>query len=366
MINNKVIAIDARMIEMSGIGTYIQNLLRYGIYDYAIGDHSIIRKYDSKIRIISFTASIYGLKEQFFFPNNKCKLAGIDIIHFPHYNVPFIYRGDYIVTIHDLTHILFPELLGSRIKYIYAKMLLKHASTKAKHILTDSINSKNDIAKELLVDTKHISVTYCGVNEEFFEKKKEAVSYLYEKYLIPQNKKILLYVGNLKVHKNLINLLKAFSKIDNRSEYILILAGKAFDSLSLVDTEKELGICDSIIHTGIIEKSELIDLYNLADLFVFPSLYEGFGLPPLEAMACGTPVVCSNTSSLPEVVGNAAIMFDPTDIEEMKNTIIDTLNNNVVLQKLKRLGKEQCKKFTWDNTAEYVKNEIDKLTTFKH
>lgn len=359
MVNGKIIGIDARMIEMSGIGTYIQHLMNRGIYDYAFGIPEIINKYDKNIKVIYFDAPIYSIKEQLGFPNTECKKAKIDLVHFPHYNVSISYQGDYIVTIHDLTHILFPELLGNKIKYCYAKFLIKNAVKRAISVITVSENSKRDIEKYLSVDSKKISITYNAVSGEFCEKSKEQLAYIYNKFGIKKNKKNILYVGNLKVHKNLNRLLNAFANLKNRDEYQLILAGKAFKSLSLEQTELDLGIKQNIVHTGLVSNEDLINLYNVADLFIFPSLYEGFGIPPLEAMACHTAVACSNTSSLPEVVGEAAITFNPENVFEIKTAIETVFNDQSFRNNLIQKGLQQYKKFDWDITANIVKRVIE-------
>lgn len=359
MIKNKIIGIDARMIEMSGIGTYIQHLMGQKIYDYALGVESEIRKYDNDVKIIHFTAPIYGIKEQLKFPKKEIHKAGIDIIHFPHYNVPIFYKGDYVVTIHDLTHIILPNFLGNRIKYYYARTLMKNAIKRAKHIFTVSKNSKKDIIKYFGTDNNKISITYNAIDKEFCVKKKEEINYLYEKFEIPINKKVILYVGNLKPHKNLVRLLKAFAKL-NHNDVVLLLVGKAFKSIQLNEQEKKLGIKEFVIHTGMVDKNELIGLYNLADIFVFPSLYEGFGIPPLEAMACGTPVVAANNSSIPEVVGNAAILFDATKSEAIKKSIEFVLSNDRVRKKLIENGFQRIIKFSWDDTIAKTLKSIKK------
>ena len=158
-----------------------------------------------------------------------------------------------------------------------------------------------------------------------------------------------MYVGNLKPHKNLKRLLEAFKDIDEIEDTVLILVGKAFENHNVNAYEKQYGIEDKVIHTGIVSQTELVDFYNLADLFVFPSLYEGFGIPPLEAMACGTLVTCSNTSSLPEVVGDSACIFDPLNIDEIKKTINKCLKDDLLMRELIKRGFERCNKFKWSD-----------------
>lgn len=321
------IAVDARMIKMSGIGTYIQNLMKNGCYDIAIGNKDEIKQVSEKIKTIDFDAGIYGIKEQLKFPYKELKKEKIDVLHVPHYNVPIFYKGKIIVTIHDLTHLVLPEFLPNKLAYFYAKFMMWIAIKKANKVITDSENTKKDILKFFKVNPDKIEVIYLGVGEEFVKKDKKDIEYLYNKFNIPRDKKLLMYVGNLKPHKNLERLLEAYSKINNKEETCLLLVGKAFEKYNVLeDKEKGLNIDKQVIHTGIVTQEELVDLYNLTDLFIFPSLYEGFGLPVLEALACGTKVICSNSSSIPEVGGDVVEYFDPYNVEEIANKIDEELN----------------------------------------
>ena len=314
MIGGKKIAIDARMIEHSGIGTYIQNLLKSGVYDVAVGDKAIIRKYNKQIEVIEFKAKLYLAKEQFLFPVKKLIKQNVKLIHFPHYNVPYFCPIPFVVTVHDLIHFVYPEFLGGYMKRFYSKLLMKNALKESKYIITVSNYSKKDIEKYFRINSDKIKVIYNVIDKEFRVKDQKEYQYLYNKYNISYDKKVLLCVGNMKPNKNIKEVLEALALMPNRNKTILLLVGKAFESENnLKELEKELKITDSVIHTGFVKKEELVDLYNLADVFVFPSLYEGFGLPPLEAMSCGTPVICSNTSALPEVVGEAATLISPGD-----------------------------------------------------
>ena len=353
----KLIGIDARMIEMSGIGTYIQHLMGQSIYDYAIGSEELIRKYDRDVKIIPFEAPIYSPQEQLLFPNKAVKAAGISLMHFPHYNVPLTYRGHYVVTIHDLIHLIFPEYLGSRAKYWYAKFLMTQAVQRAHHIFTVSENSKNDIQQYFGTPDKKITVTYNGVDDDFRVKCKSEIDYLYKKYDIPRDKKLILFVGNLKPHKNLDTLLEAVKMMD-RNNVMLLLVGKAFKNMDLETKEEKLGIKDLVIHTGLVTKEELIDFYNLADVFVFPSLYEGFGIPPLEAMACGTPVIAANNSSIPEVIGDAAVLVDGKSPEQISFSISMLIEDSHKAGEYITKGLIRCNDFSWNKTQSIVKETL--------
>jgi len=338
------LAIDSRAITWTGIGTYLRNLLKFIDYAVILGNPALISKTD----VISFTAPIYGIKEQFSFPYKSLRKTKPDILHIPHINIPWFYRGKIAITVHDLTHLIYPEFVAhkkyarlSKLVYFYFYFLNWFACRRACHIIAVSKNTKEDIMKIFKVKPEKISVVHLGVGKEFIIKEKSVVEYLRKKYSIPSGKKILLYVGNLTPHKNVEKLINAFAKIN---DCCLVLAGKAFDIFSGDQKAKELGI----VKTGFISQEELVDLYNLADLFVFPSLYEGFGLPVLESLACGTPVACSNTSSLPEVGGEFAFYFNPLD------------ENNIAMQIDKALHSKQDPKelrnyalqFSWEKTAE--------------
>lgn len=317
---DEVYAIDARMIEESGIGTYIRMMLRTGRYSVALGNEEKIKKYDDNIIVIPFQEKIYGIKEQIKYPCKRLKENGVTILHSPHYNVPLFWNRKLIVTIHDLIHLKFPQYLPCKGAYLYALFVMKFACVRANKIFTVSEFTKQDLQQTLHAQKDKIEVTYNTVEECFKKRNREETGYLREKYNIPEENKIVLYVGNIKPHKNLPALVRAFLTI-RREDVNLVLVGKQFDkniaNTLLTGIKKK----NKIILTGAVLKDELIDWYNLADVFVFPSLYEGFGVPPLEAMACGTPVVCSTAASIPEIVGEAAIMVNPRDDISIRNGI---------------------------------------------
>ena len=183
---------------MSGIGTYIQNLIKNNCYDIALGNKEDLKNIKEINNVIEFNSPIYGIKEQLKFPYKELRKLKPDLLHVPHYNVPIFYRGDMIVTIHDLTHLVYPEFLSNKLAYYYAKIIMKIATKKAKVILTDSENTKKDLIKYLNVDIQKIKVITLGVKEEITQKSKEDIEYLYEKFNIPRNKKILMYVRKFK------------------------------------------------------------------------------------------------------------------------------------------------------------------------
>ena len=354
------VAVDARMINMSGIGTYIGNLMKSDCYQIALGNKEEIKELNkiNDSNIIDFNTKIYGIKEQLKFPYKKLRKLKPTILHVPHYNVPLLYRGKMIVTIHDLTHLVLPEFLPNKFAKFYAKFMMKLAIKKSVKVLTVSENTKKDIIKYFKVNPDKIEVIYNGVSEDFCIKNKEDINYLYKKFNIPKDKKLLLYVGNLKPHKNLKRLLEAFSKISNKDDYRLILVGKAFEhQIDLDSEEKELLIDKYVIHTGVVSNEEIIDLYNLVDLFIFPSLYEGFGLPVIESLACGTNVICSNNSSIPEVGGKLVDYFDPYDVNDIKNKIEKNINKKLDYKKVCNW----INQFDWNKCSCEIKKIIDEI-----
>jgi glycosyltransferase involved in cell wall biosynthesis len=352
------LAIDSRMITWTGVGTYLRNLLKFIDYAVILGDPALI----SKPNVIPYVAPIYGIKEQLSFPYRILRKIKPDILHIPHSNIPWFYRGKIAVTIHDLTHLIYPKFLPhkkyvriSKLVYFYFYFLNWFACKRACHIIAVSKNTKKDIINFFKVKPERISVVHSGVCEEFIIKEKLAVEYLRKKYSIPSSKKVLLYVGNLTPHKNVEMLICAFAKMQNKNNCCLVLAGKAFDLFGGNKKAAELGIEKSVFQTGFISQEELIDLYNLADLFVFPSIYEGFGLPVLESLACGTPVACSNTSSLPEVGGEFAFYFNPLDENDIARQIDKALHSKQDPKELRNYALQ----FSWKKTAEKTLNALE-------
>jgi alpha-1,3-rhamnosyl/mannosyltransferase len=353
------IAIDARMVSRSGIGTCIQHWLRDVGYSVALGDPKDLEDYkDSVPAQIPFISGIYGYKEQLKFPYGKLRKAKPDILHVPHCNVPLFFRGKMMVTIHDLTHLVYPEFLPSKIVHLYFKFIFWFVCKRANHIMTDSESTKNDLIRFYKADASKMTVVPLGVGKEFVRKNHEEVDYLYGKYNIPRDKKILLYVGNLLPHKNLNKLLEGFARMQGRENCRLVLVGKAFDGRTQDTREKDLGIEGLTIHAGMVSQEDLVNFYNLADLFVLPSLYEGFGLPVLEAFACGTPVACSNVSSLPEVGGNVAKYFDPKDPESIARALERSIDDK---GKYDNEIDSWVSKFTWENSAKQIREIATEL-----
>jgi alpha-1,3-rhamnosyl/mannosyltransferase len=348
------LAIDSRMLSWTGAGVYLRNLLEFIDYDVVLGDPALL----SKPVVIPFTSPIYGFREQIFFPYMALRKAKPNILHVPHCNIPLLYSGKMVITIHDLTHLIYPKFQPhkkfsriSKIIHAYFYFMNWIACKRASCIIAVSQNTKKDIINFFGSSPEKIFVVHHGVGSEFVIKEKFEVEYLRKKYSIPHGKKILLYVGNLTPHKNVEKLVSAFALMESKDNCCLVLAGKAFDQFGGTGIEK------SIIQTGYINQNELIDFYNLADLFVFPSIYEGFGLPVLESFACGTPVACSHTSSLPEVGGELAFYFDPFNEADIAKQIDKALSSKQDPHKLRNYALQ----FSWKKTAEQTLNAFNSV-----
>jgi len=314
----------------------------------------------SNFKKVLVDAPIYSLKEQTSFLKSINK-ENLDLMHFTHFNAPIFYNRPSIVTIHDLTLSFFPGKkkrgLLHRIGYY---LTLRSAVKKAKKVITISENSKKDLLEITRIPEEKVSIIYQGVGEEFkpVEDKKRIESTL-EKYKIKNP--FLLYTGVWRSHKNIPNLVKAFHMI--RSEYgitklKLVLTGKEDPFYPEVkDTIVALDELENVIRPGLVSENELLDLYTAADVYVFPSFYEGFGLPPLEAMACETPVAASNASCIPEVCGkDNAVFFDPANFKDMAQNINALLKSTSLQSRLVENGLKRIKKFTWEQTAQETYN----------
>jgi len=306
----------------------------------------------------------YTITEQIFFPLKILKYK-LDLMHFPHFNVPFFYPRKFIVTIHDLILTKFPTkratTLGPllyKLKYLGYKIIISKAVRRAKKVITVSEFTKKELIKYFHLDPRKIIVTYEAADQVERGQLKipeRDLSY----YGI--SRKYLLYVGNAYPHKNLERLLKVFKKLkeEPQFDYQLVLVGKEdYFYKRLKKEAKNLGLLEKInglapvIFFGFASQSILADLYRNASLYIFPSLYEGFGLPALEAMSYGLPVIASHTSSLPEILGQAALYFDPQNQEEIIKIIKEVLSNRLLKEKMIHEGLNQVKKYSWQHLAE--------------
>lgn len=364
------IGIDCRMYasRFTGIGRYVYeltgNLFRLDqnneyILFFNEPEFSHFTPPNHRVRKILVDAPHYSLAEQtrFLRALNKEKL---DLMHFTHFNAPIFYRRPSVVTIHDLTLSFYPgKKMASPLHRFGYHVTINSAVKKAKKIIAVSNNTKKDLQNIFKIPDKKISVIYEGVHEKFQplhgkegQKKIEDVK---QKYAL--NKPYLLYTGVWRSHKNLPNLLEAFHILKNEYGFdgYLVITGRK-DPVYAPELEEKtlsLELDDDVIFTGLVEEKELVPLYNGALTYVFPSLYEGFGLPPLEAMQCGIPVAASNISSIPEICGkDNAVFFDPKSPGDMAEKIFSVVSQKSLREKLVANGLERVKQFSWKKMTE--------------
>ncbi|MBS0624621.1 MAG: glycosyltransferase family 4 protein [Verrucomicrobia bacterium] len=338
------------MMSHSGIGTCIRNLMLP--LSKPPFDLTILGGVFEGIKSVHFGAPIYSLKEQLKFPST---IPSSDLFWSPHYNVPLfrIKAKKRIVTIHDVCHLAIPFSRGKR---VIARMLLRGACQKSQLIITDSQFSKLEIIKYLEVDEQNIQVIYPGVNLNEFspENKSEEIVRKYDPYF--------LFVGNFKVHKNLETLVRAFELLKSKDARLLLVGKykglKSSDSAIFERVQSSLAR-ERIHLLGEVPQSEIRCLYASAKALVFPSLYEGFGLPPLEAMASGCPVLASTSASIPEVCADAALYFDPRSAEELSNQMDQVLGRGN--DSLKAKGFRRCREFSWNKTADGYRTLFQKI-----
>ena len=260
----------------------------------------------------------------------------IDLFFSPYYKFPVFVNVPTITSIFDVMYLVLEEYKND-IRNIYRKNFIKFTYGKVKKVITSSNFAKNEIIKVLNLSQEKIEVVYLAVDEKFKPQLYEKIKEVKDKYKI--NKNYILYLGNAKPHKNLNCLLSAWQLIDKKikKDYILVLAGVG---------EKFYCNDADILIIPFVSEEELPALYSGAKVFVFPSVYEGFGLPPLEAMACGCPVISSNVSTMPEILNDACLYFNPFDINKISNVISEVVQSESLREKMRTKGFERVKIFT--------------------
>lgn len=361
------IGIDARLYSQSGLGRYIRNLIaqlkridiknEYFIFLTSQDFADFEETFNFKKVLANY--QWYGVWEQLKFPR-LLKSYNLDLVHFPHFNVPILYRDPFVVTIHDLIHQHYATRQSStrnlflrQIKKIGYSKAFGYAISKSKKIFVPSSFVKLQLEIEWKVDSEKIIVSLEAVDDQLIEMANKISSHQIKQTLkkFNINNPFLFYLGNAQPHKNLTRLINVFKQIkQQKPELSLVLSGP--DSFFWQTIKKEAEKIEGIIFTGFITDEEMVALYKSTASFVMPSVEEGFGIPILEAMACGCAVVCAKAGSLIEVGGKAADYFIPWDEVNMRYHILKVLDSSSLRKELIKRGLERYKEFSWKKMAQ--------------
>lgn len=363
------IGIDARGANWysgTGIGTYTQQILKYMLkfdtfneyYLYWCGTNYVDIAKQDNVTISISSKKHHRFFEEYFVPQNL-KAREIDIYHVPQNGIglPSKKSAIYLSTIHDLIPYIMPETVGrGYLKRFISQM--PQIIQNSDMIITVSEFSKRDIIRIFDVEEDKVKVTPLAADEYFKPMDKEtAKEYLKIKYNIEGE--FLLYLGGFSPRKNVKSILVAFSRIHknlSKDNKVVIIGPSKDDHSYLIGLCDSLGIKDKVIFTGYVPYEDLPYFYNSCSVFVYPSLYEGFGLPPLEAMSCRAPVITSNVSSIPEVVGDGAVLINPFDTEELVGAMEKVIEDDNIRNDIAERGYIRSKEFSWSKTAAMTLN----------
>jgi glycosyltransferase involved in cell wall biosynthesis len=348
------VAIDYRMHRSSGIGVYLRHIVRNLVTDHRdsleltlLGGSPV-----EGARFRPFPSPIFSAAEQVRFP--FVVPGRTDVLWSPNYNAPFVSRGKLVVTVHDVCHLAHPEFFRSRLKAAYARLSFRNVARRAAAIVCDSEFTANEIERLVGIGRDRMRVIYPGLDFGWTSASPPPR---------PLDAPYLLYVGNVKPHKNLGRLLSAFSVLAGRIPHKLVIVGRK-DGLGTLDHDamaiaRRYG--ERVVVTGEVTDEVLQAYYANAELLVFPSLYEGFGFPPLEAMACGIPVAASRVSSIPEVCGDAAAYFDPLSVDEMAVVIEKAISDETLRARLRETGRRQIVQYSWRKASSEIAEIFSEL-----
>jgi len=356
------VGLNAHLLSLSqsyrgaGINQYIYNLLRFlpavdgdGSYIAFLGEKKAqfpgIRLHFTSLPTVNPVVRIFW--EQTFQPWALWK-EKVELLHSLAFVGPLVSPCPFLVTVYDLSFLLFPE--GFRLwNRLYLLIFTRLSVKRASRVIAISENTKKDLVKVWGVEENKIRVTYCGCDETLKPLPLQDVENFRRRRGLPE--RFVFFLGTIEPRKNLVRLLEAFRKIKKGQVKLVLAGGLGWKYEPVMAAIENFGLREDVVLTGFIPQEEKVYWYNAAEIFVYPSLYEGFGLPPLEAMACGTPVVASRAASLPEVVGDGGILVDPTDTEAIAEALSRLLSDPRERERLREKGLQRAKKFSWEQMA---------------
>jgi len=367
------IGVDAREMQdgvVTGIGRSLANFIRYFVENekkhqlILFSEERLSFDFENMIRQVIIESCSTFSWDQWKLPR-ALRANKIDLFYSPYYKVPLLTKTPIVNQILDLMYLVFPpykKALGFWRRSYYATFG-KSFARKSISIITDSEHAKQDIIRIWKIDPDKIVVIPLGVARRYFPvNEQNLLESVRTSFHLPE--KYLLYLGNFKPHKNVVSLVKAYKKmVAEFPEYKLVLAGPLdSNGLEIENLVSREGLTDRVVFTNTIREEDHPEaLLSMADLFVFPTLYEGFGLPPLEAMACGTPVITSNLTAVPEVIGDAGVMVNPLDVGALSRAIEDLLGDPKKREYYSQKGLKRSRLFRVEDTAGEIYRHIINL-----
>ncbi len=352
------VALDLRMVgrPLHGIARYALELARRlpamaprATFELLVGpqfEPSFLPGAPGNVRLVRARTAFLSPAEQLELPLLLARLRP-QLYHSPSFSTPAAFRGNLALTIHDANHLAFPDAYGA-LHGLYYRHLVRPGALRARTVYTVSEFARDELRQRLGIPKERIQVVYNGVDPVFRPQPEEAVARFRAERGLPE--RFALYVGNAKPHKNLPQLLEAFSHVPGDLGLVLCTSRSGVGPL----LAKAGANASRVRVIEMVGDEELPLLYASARLFAFPSLYEGFGLPPLEAMACGTPVVAVHATAVPEVLGEAALFVEPRNAEALAEAMIQIDENQALADRLRQAGLARAAQFNWDATAQQV------------
>jgi glycosyltransferase involved in cell wall biosynthesis len=375
------IGVDIRVLMdkyYSGVAKYTANLLKAILNQDKTNDYKLFynsfQNLDQKLKVWERKNSViigshipnklfnYFFQKFFFYPKLDKILGGVDVFWSPHFNFSSFSKSSKnlkkVITVHDLSFLRYPEFFSARKNFWHRALAIKKTLLAADAIIAVSNNTKNDLIELIGIKPQKITVIYSGNNISKREIGIQEKEDFLNKYKLGGT--LVLCLGNIEPRKNILGLIKAFNLLKSKKsipDLKLVLAGATgWKNKKIYRAWKKSPVAQDIVFLGYISTQEQEVLYSIASVFVYPSFYEGFGFPPLEAMTYGLPVICSNVSSLPEVVGRAALTINPFSPQEIARAMDLILSDKDLRQKFINEGYERIKMFSWEKTAtEYLK-----------
>lgn len=342
-------------------------ILFFNAWKKPLPDFSWFSQYPNvTLKTFRFPNKLFNLSLWYFgFPKLDLLLGGTDVFFLPNLNFAAVSRKTrLVVTAHDLSFEIFPETFSFKQRLWHYLVNFRHLVRRADRVIAVSQSTKDDLVAEYQVPEEKISVVPSGIDARFrqMDRNDAELVRIKEKYRLPY--KFILYLGTFEPRKNIAALIQSYEALlvsgnPSLEKYDLVLAGtRGWKCDDVFRAREQSPHQDRILLPGFIADGDKVALYNLASVFVYPSLYEGFGFPPLEAMACGVPVITSHSSALPEVVGAAGVMIDPYQPDELYQALQSVLTDQTLSFAMTQRGIAEAKQFAWSKTAEATQNVL--------